>query len=94
MELSTLIFLTVGIPLILVALAFLLICLRWLWSKDQRANQAKLLEAASRLDASLAGLEARLSALEDILLPPAANRAPPADKGDDFDRRLAQSQPR
>jgi hypothetical protein len=64
-------FLIVGVPLILLALGVFLLCLKYLWSKDQRANQAKLLETAARLDSTLTKMESRLSALEDILLPPA-----------------------
>ncbi|MDR0620713.1 MAG: hypothetical protein LBJ61_02390 [Deltaproteobacteria bacterium] len=76
MNLSMLLFITVGIPLILLTLGFVLICLKWLWSKDQRANQAKLLETAARIDGNLTKLEVRLTALEDILLQPGATKRP------------------
>jgi hypothetical protein len=92
MDFSTLIFLIFGMPLILVALGFFLLCLRWLTTRDQRANQAKILEAATKLDANLARLEVRLTALEDILLPPKPQ--PRADQNmtpQEFDRRLAQT---
>jgi hypothetical protein len=94
MELSTLLFLIVGVPLILVALGFFLLCLRWLRSKDQRAEQAKLLEAAAKLNITLANLEARLSSLEDILLPPghySQSNQPNQQNltAQEFDRKLA-----
>ena len=96
MHFSTLIFLIVGVPLILLALGFFLLCLKWLWSKDQRANQAKLLEAAAKLDAALSQMEVRLTALEDILLPPGYNAQSSAAAqrnypGESFDRELADS---
>ncbi|MDR2366692.1 MAG: hypothetical protein LBF58_01060 [Deltaproteobacteria bacterium] len=74
MNFTTLLLLVIGIPIALVALGFVLLCLKWLWSKDQRANQAKLLEAAARLDGKLSNLEVRLTALEDILIPPGGPR--------------------
>ena len=96
MHLSTLLFLIVGVPLILLALVFVILCLKWLGSKDQRANQAKLLETAARLDASLSKLEVRLTALEDILLPPGSqNQTKQAVQrnlnGRAFDHELAKS---
>jgi hypothetical protein len=68
MDRSVLIFLIIGAPLILVSLGFLALCLKWMWTKNQRADHGKLLEAARLLDGRLAGLEIRLTALEDILL--------------------------
>jgi hypothetical protein len=96
MTFSTLLFVIVGIPLILLTLSGFLLCLKWLWSKDQRANQAKLLETAARLDATLSKLEIRLTALEDILLPPGSRPQSgqviqPNLPGSDFDRELAGS---
>jgi hypothetical protein len=93
MDFSTLLFLIFGIPLILLALGFFLLCLKWLWSKDQRANQAKLLETATKLNNSLAALEVRLTALEDILLPPGSRQQPSRHEisGQAFDRTLSGS---
>ncbi|MDR0354527.1 MAG: hypothetical protein LBJ64_02145 [Deltaproteobacteria bacterium] len=88
MEFSTLLFLIIGVPLILVALGFFLLCLRWLRSKDQRASQAQLLEAAVQLNATLSVLEGRLTALEDILLPAGQK---PMDKLQQFDQELANT---
>jgi hypothetical protein len=68
MDASLLVFLVVGVPLILLALGFLALCLRWIWTRGQRADHSKLLEAARQLDGRLAKLEVRLTALEDILL--------------------------
>ena len=68
MDTSLLIFLIVGAPLILIALGFLALCLRWVWTRNQRADHGKLLEAARQLDSRLAALEIRLNALEDILM--------------------------
>ncbi|MDR1486367.1 MAG: hypothetical protein LBT62_00005, partial [Deltaproteobacteria bacterium] len=70
MDFSTLLFLIIGVPLIVVALGIFLLCLRWFFSRDQRANQKKLLETAAKLDEQLINLESRLCALEDILLDP------------------------
>jgi hypothetical protein len=96
MHFSTLVFLIIGVPLILLAFGFLLLCLKWLWSKDQRANQVKLLDTAARLDATLSRLEVRLTALEDILLPPRTHNQPNQgvqqnSNGRAFDHELAKS---
>ncbi|MDR1051677.1 MAG: hypothetical protein LBP95_11525 [Deltaproteobacteria bacterium] len=88
MELGTAFIVVVGLPLVLVALGFFLLCLKWLLAKDQRARQAQILDAAVRLDASLSKLETRLTALEDILLPPPVRRENKRGLGGEFDREL------
>jgi hypothetical protein len=96
MHFTTLVFLIVGVPLILLTLALFLYCLKGFLSKDQRSQHAKLLETAARIDANLSKMEIRLSALEDILLQPGAhgqqnqlNRQNLS--GNAFDRKLADS---
>jgi hypothetical protein len=92
MDTSTLIFLIVGVPAILVALGFVALCLRWLLKRDQRADHGKLLEAARQLDARLATLEVRLTALEDILMGGSAPGGQPQDpKLRGFDAELNRS---
>ena len=91
MHMSThlLMFLIVGVPLILISLGFLALCLRWVWSRGQRADHGKLLEAAIALDDRLAKLEIRITALEDILM--GAAQPPPDPKVASFDRELNRS---
>ena len=96
MESSTLIFLIIGVPLILIALGLALLCLRFFLTRNDRLDAAKLLAAAQRLDAGLEKLEARITALEDILLvgpgPGMARPDPAVDaKVRDFDAKLGQS---
>ena len=90
MDFHLLIFLIVGVPLILIALGFLALCLRWIWSRGQRGDHGKLLEAALQLDQRLAKLEIRLTALDDILLwsPPGGSKDP---KVASFDQELNRS---
>ena len=90
MDFHLLIFLIVGVPLILIALGFLALCLRWIWSRGQRADHGKLLEAALQLDQRLAKLEIRLTALEDILLGSAPG-GPKDPKVASFDQELNRS---
>ena len=91
MEASLLIFLVVGVPLILLALGFLALCLRWIWTRKERGDHTKLLEAARLLDGRLAKLEVRITALEDIHLgdPTAGPAADPKVRG--FDAELNRS---
>ncbi|MDR2387704.1 MAG: hypothetical protein LBE80_09005 [Deltaproteobacteria bacterium] len=96
MHFTTLVFLIVCVPLILLALALFLYCLKGALSKDKRSDQARLLETAARIDANLSKMETRLSALEDILLQPAANGQQNQLNrqnlsGSAFDRKLADS---
>jgi hypothetical protein len=90
MDRSLLVFLVVGVPLILVALGFLALCLRWIWARGQRADHGKLLEAALQLDGRLAKLEVRITALEDILMgaAPGGGGQPPDPKVRSFDAEL------
>jgi hypothetical protein len=91
MEPSLLIFLVVGVPLILLALGFLALCLRWIWTRRQRADHGRLLEAARLLDGRLAKLEIRITALEDILLGAPQGGQPGDPKGRTFDAELNRS---
>ena len=92
MERSLLIFLIFGVPLILISLGFLALCLRWIWTRNQRADHGKLLEAARLLDGKLASLEIRLTALEDILLgAPRPGAGPQDQKLRGFDAELNRS---
>jgi hypothetical protein len=92
MELRMLAFLIIGAPLIIVSLGFLALCLRWFFNRNQRADNAKLLEAARLLDNRLANLEIRLNALEDILLGAPKPPGPPQDaKLRGFDAELRKS---
>ncbi|MDR2442343.1 MAG: hypothetical protein LBE31_02335 [Deltaproteobacteria bacterium] len=62
------IFLIIFLPLILLALGFFILCLRWFLTRNQRADNAKLVDLTIKLDARLDKLETRITALEDILL--------------------------
>jgi uncharacterized membrane-anchored protein YhcB (DUF1043 family) len=89
MDFSTLLFLIIGVPLILVAIGILCLCLRWVLSREQRANQKKLLDTAAKLDEQIGKLENRLGALEDILLDP--NKKAASASGRAFDDELNRS---
>jgi hypothetical protein len=92
MDSSTLIFLIIGVPLILVALGLALLCLRFFLTRNNRLDASKLLAACQRLDSGFDRLEARITALEDILLGGAGPRDETVDaKVRDFDAKLDQS---
>jgi hypothetical protein len=59
--------LVVGLPLTFLSLGFFIIAVK-IFSGWGRAERTQTLEAARRLERALSGLEARLGALEDIIL--------------------------
>jgi hypothetical protein len=91
MEFTTLVFLIVGVPSILIALGFFALCLRWFLTRNKRADHNALLEAAVQLDGRLAKLEGRINALEDILLTGDKTPGETERKVRDFDERLRQT---
>lgn len=64
----TAIILVIGLPLILIGGGFFLLTLRAFRSGDSRAEKAQTLEMARQLERTLNAMEARMIALEDILL--------------------------
>lgn len=58
----------IGLPLILMAAGFLIIAIKVFGSGPERVERGQTLEAARQIERSLAAMESRLNALEDILL--------------------------
>ena len=58
----------IGVPLILIGIGFIILVTKVFSNSDGRAERAQTLEAARHLEKTLNSMEARLSALEDILL--------------------------
>lgn len=58
----------IGLPLILIGIGFVIIATKIFGGGDSQAERAKTLEAARQLERTLGALEARLTALEDIIL--------------------------
>lgn len=58
----------IGLPLILMAAGFLVIAVKIFGSGSERIERGQTLEAARQIERSLAAMESRLNALEDILL--------------------------
>lgn len=65
---GTAVIIIIGLPLILIGLGFFLLTLRAFRSGDARAEKAQTLELARQLERTLSTMEARLTALEDIIL--------------------------
>lgn len=79
---ATVIILVIGVPLVLMAIGFIILVTKVFGGGDGRAERAQTLEAARQLERTLNSLESRLGALEDIILSADAKRK----KGDDYDR--------
>ncbi len=62
------IIIVVGLPLVLIGGGFFLLTLRAFRGGDARADKAQTLELARQLERTLSAMEARLTALEDIIL--------------------------
>jgi hypothetical protein len=62
------IIIVIGLPLILIGAGFFLLTLKAFRSGDARAEKAQTLELARQLERTLGKMEARLTALEDIIL--------------------------
>lgn len=58
----------IGLPLILLAIGFVIIAVKIFGGGSDRLERGQTLEAARQIERSLALMENRLSALEDILL--------------------------
>lgn len=58
----------IGLPLILLAVGFLVIAVKIFGGGSERLERGQTLEAARQIERSLAAMESRLNALEDILL--------------------------
>lgn len=58
----------IGLPLILLALGFVIIAIKVFGGGSNRLERGQTLEAARQLERSLSAMESRLTALEDILL--------------------------
>ena len=79
---ATVIILVIGVPLVLMAIGFIILVTKVFSGNDGRAERAQTLEAARQLERTLNSLENRLGALEDIILSADAKRK----MGDDYDR--------
>ena len=66
--------LVIGVPLLLMAIGFVILVTKVFGGNDGRAERAQTLEVARHLERTLSVLENRLSALEDIILSPEAKR--------------------
>lgn len=67
MSIGILLLIIFGVPLLIIIVLAALLFSK-LFSHDSRAERAETLEAARRLEHSLAALERRLTAIEDIIL--------------------------
>ncbi len=65
---TTAIVIIVGLPLILIGGGFFLLTLKAFRGGDARVERAQTLELARKLERTLGAMEARLVALEDIIL--------------------------
>ncbi len=65
---TTAVIIIVGLPLILIGGGFFLLTLRAFRGGDARAEKAQTLELARKLERTLSAMEARLTALEDVIL--------------------------
>lgn len=68
MSLAAALIILIGLPLILLALGFVIIAIKAFGSGSNRLERGQTLEAARQLERSLSAMENRLTALEDILL--------------------------
>jgi hypothetical protein len=66
--------LVIGLPLMLVAVGFVILVTKAFSGQDGRAQRVQTLEAARQLEKTLSAMETRLTALEDILLAPEAKQ--------------------
>ena len=62
------IFLIVGVPLIIMAIGFIVLVTKVFGNSDGRAERAQTLETARQLERTLTTLEKRLEALENIVI--------------------------
>ncbi len=74
MGVATFIMLAIGVPLALLAVGFIILVTKVFGDGDSRAERARTLETALRLERALNSLETRLGALEDIILSAKASR--------------------
>lgn len=58
----------IGVPLILIAIGFVILATKAFSGAGSRAERAQTLETARQLERTLTALESRLGALEDIIL--------------------------
>lgn len=65
---AAVIVLVIGVPLALMAIGFIILVSKVFGDNDGRVDRAQTLEAARQLERTLNALEARLGALEDIIL--------------------------
>lgn len=68
MSLAAALITVIGLPLILLALGFVIIAIKVFGGGSNRLERGQTLEAARQLERSLSAMENRLTALEDILL--------------------------
>lgn len=68
MGFAAILFLIIGVPLLLVAIGFVVLVTKVFGGTDARAESAQTLEAARHLERTLSTLENRLSALEDVIM--------------------------
>lgn len=66
--------LVIGLPLILVAVGFIILVTKAFSGQDGRVQRVQTLEAARQLEKTLSAMETRLTALEDIFLAPEAKK--------------------
>jgi len=60
--------LIIGVPLLLIAIGFVVLVTKVFGGPDARAERSQTLEAARHLERNLSALENRLSVLEDIIM--------------------------
>lgn len=68
MSVATIFLVVIGLPLILIAIGFVVLVVKAFSGPDDRAQRAQTLETARGLERALSALETRLTALEDIIL--------------------------
>ncbi len=68
MSVATIFLVVIGLPLVLIAVGFVVLVIKAFSGPDDRAQRAQTLETARQLERALGALETRLTALEDIIL--------------------------
>lgn len=76
---AAVIILVIGLPLVLLAIGFIILVNKVFGGGDGRAERAQTLEVARQLERTLNSLENRLGALEDIILSADAKRKGASD---------------